>query len=1075
MKIYRYCLYVLVAALLAACGGGGGNASSSSGDGTPGGTKGEATLILSVVDSTGSSTTTVTYNGGQRIRALYRDAANVPIANKAVSFSVTNGVEGTVLAATSALTDSSGVAYVNISSSGPTAAGAATISATAGTTTSTVDVAVSAQGSDVLTVSLVNSAGSSASSVTYGGGQRIKAVYKDASGNAKANSYVNFSVSTGTGATLAANSAITDSSGIAYVDIGPVSAASVGGATVTAWVGNVVGVVNVSIVATGTGAPTLSLAVLDSSGNSTTTVTYNGGQRIRAVYLDAASKPIANTAVSFTVTKGAAGTVLAVSSALTDSSGVAYVNISSSGPTAAGAATISATAGTTTSTVDVAVSAQGSPTLTLSMENSASTSLPTVSFGGGQRIKAVFSDSSGNPIAGSTVNFNISSGTGVTLASGTALTDASGAAYVDIGAASATSVGAATITAYVGNVVGVLNVAVKTPTSPPNVLKLAVVTAGNAATSTVSYAGNQKLQFTYTKGDGTAISGVRVAFSITAGAGLVNLATDSALTGVDGVASVFVNTTNATTVGAASATAMVATSAGTSSTTVDFAVAATPVTLGSLQFGSTSLASSANTSVSISASANGSAAGAIPVSLSADCGSLSPAIPLTNGSGVATSTYSAVKPDGTSCSGAVLVTASASGTTKTGLLSVSAPVASSVNFVSASPSAIYVQGSGSTTQSILKFRVLDVNGVPYANASVNAAITINPGGVGLGAANSTSALSQQSDSLGYVSFVIYAGTLPGPVQVKVSLSDTAYAFSNNITVQSGPPAQDRFSLSVGTFNIEGQDIDGTTTTLTVRVADRQGNAVPDGTVINFTSGGGQVQPSCTTTRTNGISGCTVTFSSQSPRASNGRVSVLAFAEGVKNFTDNNKNNVFDGGDTLIDLGDAYRDDNENGLFDSGEFVLARGGSGSCPTSFWGAPSRAMSCDSSTSATTVRSQAVLFMATSSAVLTKTLISSSALTFRANSTTLCADGSQCLPLAAGTTFTADTTDPTACTAGAVVGGNVPSVAPTFNLNAQSGTLHSVLFKAADGKTCSGLSVRVTARSPSGLGTIVSFSIP
>jgi len=558
---------------------------------------------------------------------------------------------------------------------------------------------------------------------------------------------------------------------------------------------------------------------------------------------------------------------------------------------------------------------------------------------------------------------------------------------------------------------------------------------------------------------------------------LVSLPSDSALTGVDGVATVTVNSTSATAVGAATATASVVTSAGTASTYVDFAVAATPVTLGAIQVGSTTLAASATTSVSISAVAYGSSASAVPVSLSADCGSLSPAIALTSGSGVASSTYSSVKSDGTSCSGPVRVTATASGTTQTRDITVEPPVASSVNFVSASPSAIYVQGSGSTTQSILQFRVLDGTGLPYANASVTATITTNPGGVGLGAASSVTDLSLQSDSLGYVKFTIYAGTLPGPVQVKVKLSETAYAFSKNITVQSGPPAQDRLSLSVGTFNIEGQDIDGITTRLTVRVADRQGNAVPDGTVINFTSSGGQVQPSCATTRTDGISSCYVTFSSQAPKSANGRVSVLAFAEGVKNFTDANGNNIFDNGESLVDLGDAYRDDNENGSYELGEFVLPRSGNGSCPASTWSTPSRAGTCDSSTSATTVRRQAVLFMATSEAVLTeysqvKVSDSITMLTFRANSTTLCNDGSQCLPMAAGTTFTAETTNATACTAGPVVGGTVPGVSPTAILTQQLGTLHSVLLTAADGKSCSGVTVRVTAKSPSGLGTIVPF---
>jgi hypothetical protein len=448
-------------------------------------------LNLTVVDSLGNSTTTVSYNGGQRIRAVYRDGANNPIAKTTVSFSITKGAAGTNLLEASALTDANGIAYVNVSSSGPTATGAATISGTTGVTTSTVDFAVSAQGSDVLAVSLVNNLGSATSSVTYGGGQRIKAVFSDASGKGKANTYVQFNVSLGTGATLAASSAITDASGVAYVDIGPTSAASVGGATVTGWVGNVVGVVNFSIVATVQAAPTLSLSVLDSSGASTTTVTYNGGQKIRAVYLDGANKPIANTAVSFTVIKGAAGTVLSVASALTDSTGTAYVNVSSSGPTAAGAATVSSTAGITTGTVDFAVSAQGSDLLTVSLVNSSDAQTGQLTYGAGQRIKAVFTDSLGAVKAGSVVGFSVSSTTGVALTASSAVTNSSGVAYVDIGPASAASVGGATVTGFVGNVVGVVNFSIVATGPGTPTLSLSVLDSSDSSTTTVTDNGGQ--------------------------------------------------------------------------------------------------------------------------------------------------------------------------------------------------------------------------------------------------------------------------------------------------------------------------------------------------------------------------------------------------------------------------------------------------------------------------------------------------------------------------------------------------------------------------------------------------------
>ncbi len=611
-----------------------------------------------------------------------------------------------------------------------------------------------------------------------------------------------------------------------------------------------------------------------------------------------------------------------------------------------------------------------------------------------------------------------------------------------------------------------------TATTATYSLVLAVVDANNNVVNGITYGGGQKIRATYTDAYGNPVKQTLVSFSVSTNVSAAALAYAYVTTNDSGIAYDPISPATATTSGAATVSA----TAGKATSTVDFSISGSTVTIGSPSLGSTTLAASGTTSVDVLASANGTLASGILVAFTADCGTLTPPTNQSNGSGKATSSYSAVKADGSSCSGDIKIYAAASGNTTNSTLNVASPTASAVNFVSATPSQISVAGSGAATQSSLSFRVLDGTGRPYANATVTAAITTNPGGVGLGAVNSTSTLSRQSDGNGYVNFSIYSGTLPGPVQVKVSLSDTAYAYSNNITVQSGPPAQERFSLSVGTFNIEGQNIDRITTTLTISAADRQGNAVPDGTVINFTSSGGQVQPSCATSRTNGISGCSVTFSSQSYRPPNGRIPVLAFAEGIKTFSDINYNNTFEStSDYLTNMGDAYRDDNENGVYDPGEFLLQRGGDSACPTSVWGTPSRADTCDSSTAATTVRSQTVLLMATSSGVLTNTSESSSALTFRANSTTKCNDDTLCLPLAAGTTFTATTTDPTACTAGSVSGSPLPSIAPTSNLNEQLGTLHEVLLTPATGKTCKGTTVKVTGKSPSGLATTYSLTVP
>jgi hypothetical protein len=610
-----------------------------------------------------------------------------------------------------------------------------------------------------------------------------------------------------------------------------------------------------------------------------------------------------------------------------------------------------------------------------------------------------------------------------------------------------------------------------------NVVRLELLSDLNSPTDTVSYGGNQKLRATYTLADGvTPVKGVLVTFAIKAGGSLVGFGIDTALTGTDGTAIVPIESTGPLKAGAATATVSLAN--GTTSA-LDFAVAPIAISLGSLQFGSNSLAASSTTSVSIQASTNGAGAAGVPISLTADCGTIKPAIPLTDGNGLASATYSSVASDGSSCSGSITISAAFAGQKATNTLAVSAPVASAVNFVSASPTEIYVLGSGATTQSILKFKVLDASGAPAINAAVTVAFEKNIGGVGLGAANSAGPLSLRSDNQGFVVFTVLAGTNPGSVRIQVSLGATApYAYSNEITVQSGPPEQSRFSLSAEAFNIEGQDRDGATTTLTIRVADRTGNPVPPNTRVNFTAEGGQIQPSCTTQTVNGISSCAVLFSTQYPKPADGRISVLAFTEGVKVFKDSNGNNTFDAGDVLTDQGDAYRDDNENGSYDEGEFVLRRGASASCSSGNWGSPSRANTCDSTTSATTVRAQVTLLMATSEAVMTMVSSSARQLTFRANSTTPCGGtpgAAPCLPLASGTTFSAESSDATACVAGAVAPSRVDSIKSRSDLTVQLGSVHQILLTPADGKTCSGVILRITAKSPSGKETFVSYTIP
>ncbi len=539
-----------------------------------------------------------------------------------------------------------------------------------------------------------------------------------------------------------------------------------------------------------------------------------------------------------------------------------------------------------------------------------------------------------------------------------------------------------------------------TTSTTANAVTASVVNTAGTVVNSISYGGGQRIKAQYATAAGVAIPYTLVSFSITTNAAAASLSQTTALTDASGVAYVSINPATAATVGAATVKA----TAGTVSTSLDFGISATSVSLGSLVLGSSSLSSGGTTSVGTTATANSALASGVSVAFSATCGVLTPSIVQTDGYGVASSSYSAIKSDGSVCSGPVTVSAVASGSTQINTLTVDAPVASAVNLQSVNPTQIYVQGAGATTQSIVTFKVLNASGGAYSGASVTVSLTANPGGVGLNASGVTTPLTLISDSSGLVTFTVFSGTIPGPLEVKAVLADgMTYAVSKTLTVQSGPPSQKFFSMAADSYNIEGKNWQGTTATLTVQAADRTGNPVPAGTVVNFIAQGGQVSPSCTMALIKGIASCQATFSSQTPRPTNMRIAVLAYTEGVKDFTDSNGNNSFDAGETLVNMGDAYRDDNENGAYDAGEFTVSRGGSDLCDGGGAPTPSRADTC-TGVLATTVRRQVMLIMSGSTALFNSADTSSTKISF-----TLTDDGG-INPMPAGTIITPTAIDKT-----------------------------------------------------------------
>lgn len=397
-----------------------------------------------------------------------------------------------------------------------------------------------------------------------------------------------------------------------------------------------------------------------------------------------------------------------------------------------------------------------------------------------------------------------------------------------------------------------------------------------------------------------------------------------------------------------------------------YQLSAANITLTNMDVGPSTLAAYGTRQVSIQANINGVASTSTPVQVnfSATCGQVSPATASTNSSGVVLVTYAATDATGTAsstlgCSGkTVEINASTLGAAVvTKSLSIAGAPATNVGFVGVIPSRIFLANSGGPTQAVAEFKVVNARGEALPGQDVLLTLKTLNGGIpkaSFGEVGSVTSINVTTNADGKVSVPVFSGTVPTNVVVNAALvsNPLVQTDSSILAIASGRPAQARVSLSLEKFSFEGGDVDGESSVVTMSLADRQGNPVPDGTAVNFvTEGGVMIPPICTTGVVPGDSRCSVTIRSQNPRPANGLVSILAYVSGEEDFVDANFNNVYDCGESFTDLGTAYRDDTAtNGLainpFVVGEFSVPRTaslstcGNGTAPTpqvgdSVWG--------------------------------------------------------------------------------------------------------------------------------------------
>ena len=491
--------------------------------------------------------------------------------------------------------------------------------------------------------------------------------------------------------------------------------------------------------------------------------------------------------------------------------------------------------------------------------------------------------------------------------------------------------------------------------SDPPPLQLELRNGSNSVTNTINSAGLTSINATLKFPDGTPVKQKRI--EITGDLTKVSFPEGNAqLTNDLGLAIIKVSRASASVGGAGTLTAA-ATISGISTSgrqvdtvvtgAVDYSVGAVvgaaTLALDTLDTGAATLPAYGTRQISVRAMLGADVAPSVQVNFSSNCGQISPATSPTNANGVAVASFTATDVVGTTlstlgCGGKTVdVSVSAVGaSTVSKSISVLAAPATNLSFVvptDATKSRIYLANSGGPTQTSVQFLLTNAREEPLQGQDVLVSLKTSNDGIPkatFGTATNVAPLTLTTDSFGKITVPVFSGTVPTNVVLGAALvSNTAIKTDSSvIAIASGRPAQARVSLVRGKSAIRGFNFDGATTTVTMSLADRQGNPVPDGTAVNFvTEGGVMIPPTCVTGGVAGDSQCTVSIRSQNPRPANGLVSILAYSAGEEDFIDANFNNLFDCGESFTDLFTAYRDDTAINM------VVASGSNSGVPNPF----------------------------------------------------------------------------------------------------------------------------------------------
>jgi hypothetical protein len=316
--------------------------------------------------------------------------------------------------------------------------------------------------------------------------------------------------------------------------------------------------------------------------------------------------------------------------------------------------------------------------------------------------------------------------------------------------------------------------------------------------------------------------------------------------------------------------------------------------------------------------------------------------------GTVSATFTAANKPGTA-----IITGTSGSATDTVNIAIAAAATGSIEFVSATPQVIGIQGSGQTETSTVKFLVKDINGNPVVDGTPVSFTMRGPsggrlpadGGEYIGAIDSTPTQASASTVNGYANVILHSGRVAGPVLITATVTGTTMSSSSTpISIGGGVPSATHFTVATDKFNLPGLAFANKQANISVYLADRFGNYnVLTGTSVSFYAEAGAIDRNDITDSNGSTS---VVYRTQNPipadvapeawetalqayvlatygisttrHPRDGWATILVSLRGEEAFSDANGNGIYDVGESFIDTSqEAFIDNNDNGSRDDG--------------------------------------------------------------------------------------------------------------------------------------------------------------